>query len=226
MAITDWPAGERPREKLLAQGVQALSDAELLAIFLRVGMRGKSAVDLARDLLQRFGSLNALFAASLPQLAAVPGMGEAKYCQLQAVLEMARRALGETLSTPAAFTAPGTVRDFLRLHLGQEQQEVFVALWLNNANQLIACDELARGTINQAAVYPREVARRGLERHAAAVIFAHNHPAGTREPSAADHDLTQRLRNALGLFDIRTLDHFIVVGNGTPLSFAERGWLN
>jgi DNA repair protein RadC len=225
MAISDWPANERPREKLLANGAQALSDAELLAIFLRVGMRGKSAVDLARDLLQRFGSLTALFAADLPRLAAVPGMGEAKYTQLQAVLEMARRALGETLTEQAAFTAPGTVRDFLRLHLGQERQEVFVALWLDNANKLIACDELARGTFNQAAVYPREVARSGLERHAAAVIFAHNHPAGTREPSAADRQLTQRLQDALALFDIRTLDHFIVAGSSPPTSFAERGWL-
>ena len=225
MAITDWPASDRPREKLLAQGPQALSDAELLALFLRVGIRGKTAVDLARELLQRFGSLNALFAADLPGFAAVPGMGEAKFAQLQAVLEMAKRALNETLSEQAAFNAPGAVRDFLRLHLGQERQEVFVALWLDTANKLIACDEIARGTHNQAAVYPREVARNGLARHAAAVIFAHNHPAGTREPSAADQQLTRRLKEALALFDIRTLDHFIVAGNAPPLSFAEHGWL-
>jgi len=225
MAITDWPEDERPRERLLRQGAAVLSDAELLAIFLRVGIKGKSAVDLARELLARFGSLNRLFAATAPELSAVPGMGEAKYAQIQAVLEMSRRALGETLAEPAAFSSPGAVRDYLRLRLGNEPREVFLALWLDAQNRLLACDELFQGTLSQTAVYPREVVKTALARNAAAVILAHNHPSGVAEPSRADEHLTQALKQSLGLVDVRVLDHFIVAGNSLPLSFAERGLL-
>ncbi len=223
MAITDWPEDERPREKLLANGAVALSDAELLALFLRVGVRGKSAVDLARDLLQHFGSLTALFAAPIDRLSAIHGMGSAKYAQLQAVLEMARRALGETLQAQPILNSPTTVRDYLRLHLGQRQHEVFVALWLDAQHQLILCDELSAGTLTQTSVYPREVVKKALANNAAAVIFAHNHPSGKTKPSAADEALTKALRDALQLIDVRTLDHFIIAGNTPPLSMAERG---
>jgi DNA repair protein RadC len=225
MAITDWPEAERPREKLLARGALALSDAELLALFLRVGVRGKSAVDLARDLLTRFGSLNRLFAASVTDLSAVHGMGSAKYAQLQAVLEMARRALGETLQELPVIDSPGAVRDYLRLHIGQLHQEVFIALWLDARHQLIACEELSRGTLTQTSVYPREVVKSALAHNAAAVIFAHNHPSGSNTPSAADEALTRALRDALGLIEVRTLDHFIVAGSTVPLSLAEQGLL-
>ncbi len=223
MAITDWPEDERPRERLLARGAAAVSDAELLAIFLRVGVRGKSAVDLGRELLARFGSLNRLFAAPLAEFAAVPGMGTAKYAQLQAVLEMARRALGERLAARELLSSPQAVRDYLRLSLAGLPHEVFVALWLDAQNRLIACEELFRGTLTQTAVYPREVVKRALARNAAAVILAHNHPSGLAEPSAADEALTRALKEALALVDVRVLDHFIVAGTAPPLSLAERG---
>lgn len=223
MAITDWPEDERPREKLLAHGAASLSDAELLALFLRVGVRGKSAVDLARDLLTHFGSLTTLFAAPVDRLSAIHGMGSAKYAQLQAVIEMARRALGETLQSQPVFNSPATVRDYLRLHIGQRPHEVFIALWLDARHQLITCDELASGTLTQTSVYPREVVKKALANNAAAVIFAHNHPSGSATPSTADEALTRALREALHLIDVRTLDHFIVAGNSTPLSMAERG---
>lgn len=223
MAITDWPAAERPREKLLSHGAVALSDAELLALFLRVGVRGKSAVDLARDLLTHFGSLTALFAAPIEQLSHIHGMGSAKYAQLQAVLEMARRALGETLQSQPLLNSPTQVRDYLRLHLGQRKHEVFIALWLDVRHQLIACDEVAQGTLTHASIHPREVVKKALANNAAAVIFAHNHPSGSSTPSSADQALTQALRNALQLIDVSTLDHFIVSGNSEPLSMAERG---
>lgn len=225
MAITDWPEDERPRERLLAQGAEALSDAELLAIFLRVGMRGKSAVDLARELVARFGGLNRLFAASLDEFSAVRGMGPAKYAQLQAVLEMARRALGEALQERAVFSAPGAVRDYLRLHLAGLQHEVFFALWLDSQHRLIVAEELFRGTLSQTSVYPREVVRRALTHNAAAVVLAHNHPSGVAEPSRADEMLTRELKQSLALVDVRVLDHFIVAGAAPPLSFAERGLL-
>lgn len=223
MAITDWPADERPRERLLAQGAGALSDAELLAIFLRVGMKGKSAVDLARELIGRFGSLNRLFAAPRAQFAAVPGMGDAKYAQLQAVLEMARRALGEQLASRELLSSPQAVRDYLRLQLGGLSNEVFIALWLDAQNRLITSEELFRGTLTQTSVYPREVVKRALHHNAAAVIVAHNHPSGTPEPSPADEALTRALKEALALVDVRLLDHFIVAGSSQPLSLAERG---
>jgi DNA repair protein RadC len=225
MSITDWPAGERPRERLLAQGAAALSDAELLAIFLRVGVKGKSAVDLARELISHFGSLNPLFAASQEELSAIHGIGPAKFVQLQAVLEMSRRALAEELSQRSAFASPAAVRDFLRLHLAGLAHEAFFALWLDAQNRLLAAEELFHGSLTQTSVYPREVVKRALWHNAASVVLAHNHPSGVAEPSAADQALTRELRQALALVDVRVLDHFIVAGQSPPLSFAERGLL-
>lgn len=225
MAITDWPEEERPRERLLANGAGSLSDAELLAIFLRVGVRGKSAVDLARDLIAHFGSLGRLFHAPLTELRNIHGMGEAKYTQLQAVFEMSRRALEERLRSRDILGSPSEVRDWLRLKLGQLPHEVFMVLLLNAQNQLIKAHELFRGTLTQTSVYPREVVKLVLDYNAAAVILAHNHPSGSAEPSRADEILTSSLKQVLSLVDVRVLDHFIVAGNQSPLSFAERGLL-
>ncbi|MBI1174815.1 MAG: DNA repair protein RadC [Sideroxydans sp.] len=224
MSITDWPAGERPREKLIARGASALSDAELLAIFLRTGVTGKSAVDLARELLQRFGSLTNLFAAREKDFCAIHGMGQAKYVQLQAVLEMARRALREEMESGDALNSPGAVRDYLQLLLRGRQQEVFMAIFLDAQHRVMVAEELFSGTLTQTSVYPREVVKRALYHNAAAVIFAHNHPSGVAEPSQSDQVLTDALKQALSLVDVRVLDHFIVAGPGC-LSFAERGLL-
>jgi DNA repair protein RadC len=224
MAITDWPEGDRPREKLLERGAASLSDAELLAIFLRVGVPGKSAVDLARDLLKHFGDLTRLFAAERAAFSAFPGMGPAKYAQLQAVLEMSRRALSEEMRAGDALNSPGAVRDWLRLKLSGLPHEVFLAVFLDAQNRVIEAEELFRGTLTQTSVYPREIVKRALARNAAGVILAHNHPSGVAEPSQADRWLTDQLKTALGLVDVRVLDHFIVAG-GVGLSFAERGWL-
>lgn len=224
MAISHWPAGERPREKLLQRGPQALSDAELLAIFLRTGVPGASAVDLARDLLARFGSLRGLLGAGVQDFTAARGLGEAKYVQLQAVMEIARRHLGEELERGEALTDPGRVRRFLSARLRDLPHEVFACLFLDNRHRVIRFEELFRGTIDGAAVPPREVVKTALGYNAAAVILAHNHPSGIAEPSQSDRRITERLREALGLVDIRLLDHF-VVGDGDPVSFAERGWL-
>lgn len=223
MAITDWPEEERPRERLRARGAASLSDAELLAIFLRVGVKGKSAVDLARQLIGHFGSLNRLFSASEAEFSAIPGMGAAKYAQLQAVLEMARRALGETMKERNAFASPTAVRDYLRLHLAGLLHEVFFALWLDAQHRLLVAEELFRGTLSQTSVYPREVVKKALAHNAAAVVFAHNHPSGVAEPSSADETLTRNLKQSLALVDVRVLDHFVVAGQSPPLSFAERG---
>lgn len=225
MAITDWPENERPREKLLANGAHALSDAELLALFLRVGIRGQTAVDLARSLITRFGSLTRLCNASANEFASVPGMGLAKYAQLQAVMELARRALTEQMSARDLFDSPGAVRDWLQLHLSHLPHETFCILLLDARNRLIEAVDLFRGTLTQTSVYPREVVKLALEHNAAAVILAHNHPSGASEPSHADELLTRSLRDALGLVDVRVLDHFIVPASGKPLSFAERGLL-
>ena len=222
--IRDWPADERPREKLLARGSQALSDAELLAIFLRTGVAGKSAVDLARDLLLRFGSLRGLLKAGQAEFCEAKGLGVAKYVQLQAVLEIARRHLGETLAAGDALSSPQATRQYLVARLRGLDHEVFAALFLDNQHRVIAWAELARGTIDGASVYPREVVKTALRYNAAALIFAHNHPSGVAEPSASDRLLTERLKAALALVEIRVLDHFIV-GEGSPVSFAERGWL-
>jgi DNA repair protein RadC len=222
MPITDWPAAERPREKLLARGAAALSDAELLAIFLRTGLKGRTAVDLARELLGRFGSLRALLRAGRDDCA-VPGFGEAKYAQLQAALEIARRHLAEALSRRDAVKDPAAVRRMLQARLCDREHETFAALFLDNQHRVIAFDELSQGTIDGASVYPREVIKAALKHGAAAVIFAHNHPSGVAEPSAADRTLTERLKAALAQVDIRVLDHFVV--GEQVVSFAERGWL-
>ncbi len=222
MGIADWPESERPRERLLKLGAGALSEAELLAIFLRTGVAGKSAVELGRQLIQRFGSLGRLFGATLDEVAAVSGLGPAKYAQLQAVVEMARRALSEQMRERDAMSSPRAVRDFLTLLLGGRQHEVFVAMFLDAQNRLLGSEELFRGTLTQTSVYPREVVKTALRYNAAAVVFAHNHPSGAAEPSRADELLTQTLKQALSLVEIKTLDHFIVAGSKT-ISFAERG---
>lgn len=222
MAITDWPADERPREKLLARGAGALSDAELLAIFLRTGTRGRTAVDLARDLLNEFGSLRTLLSADRATFTRPDGLGDAKYALLQAVLEMGRRHLREDMERGRALTNPDAVRRFLSAQLRDRPHEVFACLYLDNRHQVIDFEEMFRGTIDGASVHPREVARAALSKNAAAVIFAHNHPSGVAEPSGADRRITERLRDALGLVDVRVLDHF-VIGDGEATSFAERG---
>lgn len=224
MAITDWPAAERPREKLLERGATALSDAELLAIFLRTGVAGKSAVDLARDLLERFGGLRPLLNAGVTDFCAAHGLGRAKFTQLQAVLEMARRHLHETLQQSDVLTSPTLTRQYLQSQLRNEAREIFAVLFLDNRHRVLAFEPMFYGTIDGAAVYPREVVRRCLHHHAAAVIVAHNHPSGVAEPSQSDHRITERLRDALALVDIRLLDH-VIVGDGECVSFSERGWL-
>ena len=224
MAITDWPASERPREKLLEQGVETLSDAELLAIFLRVGVTGKSAVDLARDLLTRFGSLNGIFAAPLNELTQVNGIGSSKFAQLQAIFEMSRRALNEQMQVKDVLSSPKQVRDYLCLKLGGLTREVFMVLFLDAQNRIITSEEMFTGTLTQTSVYPREVVKRALHHNAASVIFAHNHPSGIAQQSQADELLTIELKKALALVDVRVLDHFVVAGN-TTLSFVERGLL-
>jgi DNA repair protein RadC len=226
MAIRDWPEAERPRERLARQGAAALSDAELLAIFLRVGLPGKSAVDLARELLDSFdGNLASLAHASTKDLARLRGIGPAKAAQLAAALELARRALASPMKLKDALASPEAVRDWLRLSLGQTPHEVFMALWLDAQNRLIASEELFRGTLTQTSVYPREVVKRALAHNAGAVILAHNHPSGLAEPSRADEVLTSSLKQALAMVDVKLLDHFIVAGSARPLSFAERGLL-
>ena len=224
MAITDWPAAERPREKLIELGAEALSDAELLAIFLRVGVTGKSAVDLARDLLNQFGSLNGIFAVTEHELSQVHGIGTSKYVQLQAIFEMSRRALNEQLQQRDVFKSPQQVRDYLVLKLGGLTREVFLVLFLDTQNHLVATEEMFAGTLTQTSVYPREVVKRALHHNAASVIFAHNHPSGITKQSQADELLTKELKQALALVDVRVLDHFIVAGNST-MSFVERGLL-
>jgi len=224
MAITDWPLQERPRERLLALGPASLADAELLAILLRTGVKGKSAVDVARELIGRFGSVAGLLEAGSDKLGDTPGLGSAKLAQLQAALELARRALREESSSRSALTSPRAVRDYLRLTLAGREHEVFVVMLLDAQHRVVASEELFRGTLTQTSVYPREVVKCALRHNAAAVIFAHNHPSGIAEPSHADEILTRSLKSALALVDIQVLDHFIVAGTRT-LSFAERGLL-
>lgn len=224
MAITDWPAAERPREKLIELGAEALSDAELLAIFLRVGVVGKSAVDLARDLLTQFGSLNAIFSANEHELSQVHGIGSSKYVQLQAIFEMSRRALSEQLQQKDVFESPQQVHDYLCLKLSALRREVFLVLFLDTQNRLLASEEMFSGTLMQTSVYPREVVKRAMHHNAASVIFAHNHPSGIAQQSQADELITKQLKQALALIDVKVLDHFIVAGNNT-MSFSERGLL-
>ena len=224
MAITDWPADERPREKLLKLGAQALSDAELLAIFLRTGVTGKTAVDLARDLLVQFGSLRAILKADLTQFCYGHGLGVAKFTQLQAVLEMSRRNLQEKMHKGDALTSPQHAMRFLDAALRNYDHEVFAALFLDNQHQIIAFKELFSGTLDGASVYPREVVKMALNLNAAAIIFAHNHPSGVSKPSESDKNITNQLKSALSLIDVRVLDHFIV-GDDGGYSFSEHGLL-
>ena len=223
MAITDWPEENRPREKLLARGSAVLSDAELLAIFLRTGVRGKSAVDLAAELISAFGNLRNMLKADQKTFCKHLGLGSAKYAQLQAVLEMARRYLGESLQRGEPLTSPQITRQFLSQKLRDYSHEVFAVLFLDQRHRVICFEELFRGTIDGASVYPREVVKQSLLHNAAAVIFAHNHPSGVAEPSQADQSITRRLQDALALIDVRVLDHFVV--GDEVVSFAERGLL-
>jgi DNA repair protein RadC len=222
MPINHWPASERPREKLLAGGPAALSDAELLAIFLRTGTPGMSAVELARSLVIKYGSLRQLLQADRKQFCASRGLGDAKYAQLQAVLELARRHLGESLTRGETLKNPTATRRYLSARLRDYPHEVFACLFLDTRHRLICYEELFQGTIDGASVHPREVIRRALLHNAAAVILAHNHPSGIAEPSDADRRITQRLKDALGLIDIRVLDH-IIIGDQDTTSFADRG---
>lgn len=224
MSITDWPLAERPREKLLTLGPGALSDAELLAIFLRIGCAGKSAVDLARELLVQYGGLRPLLESSQIDFCRGLGLGSAKYAQLQAVLEMGRRHLSASLQAGDILTSPELVRQYLSAQLRHQPREVFAILFLDNQHRLLAYEELFYGTIDGASIYPREVVKQALARNAAAVILAHNHPSGIAEPSQADRRITARLQAALDLVEIRVLDH-MVVGDSEVISFAERGFL-
>jgi len=225
MAISDWPEGERPREKLLKRGAESLSDAELLAIFLRTGVKGKSAVDLARDLLDHFGGLRPLLEADRDSFCSAKGLGDAKFTQLQAVLEMSSRHLKAQLQREDALTSPQLTRNYLSSRLRGFPHEAFGALYLDNQNRIIHFEILFTGTIDGASVHPREVVRDALKHNAAAVIFAHNHPSGVAEPSASDRAITEQLSSALGLMDIRVLDHIIIGDGSCTTSLAERGLL-
>jgi DNA repair protein RadC len=224
MPITDWPKAERPREKLLALGANALSDAELLAIFLRTGIKGKTAVDLARDIISHFGGLRQLLLADQKAFCQFSGLGEAKFSQLQAVIELSRRHLKETLQRGQFLQNPQTTRDYLSAQLRDLPYEVFACLFLDNQHRVIEFEILFQGTINGASVHPREVVRKTLKYNAAALILAHNHPSGIAEPSSADRHITKQLTEALALIDVRILDH-IVVGDGECVAFSERGWI-
>jgi len=223
MRISEWPLAERPREKLLAKGVAALSDAELVAVLLRSGVRGKSAVDLARDLLTQYAGVTHMLEAGA-ELETIKGLGPAKRAQFAAAIELARRSLQEKLKENAALTSPGAVRDYLRLRLASRKEEAFVCIWLDAQHRALAIDEPFRGTLTQTSVYPREIVKAALRFNAAAVIFAHNHPSGVAQPSQSDELLTRNLKEALALIEVKVLDHFIVAGN-QAISFAERGLL-
>lgn len=224
MAIIDWPQEKRPRERLIREGAQALSDAELLAIFLRTGVRGKDAVQLGTDIMHHFGSLQRLFSATLPEFAAVKGLGPAKFAQLQAVMELARRAILEEVTAGSMLSSPQAVKQYLRTTFAGKPFESFHVLFLDVKNRLIDAKEMFRGTLTHTAVYPREVVKEALARNAASVMLAHNHPSGTPDPSESDLLLTRSLMQALALVDIRILDHFVVAGHQVH-SFAEHGQL-
>ena len=221
MGIKDLPTDARPREKLLARGPQALSDVELLAILLRTGMAGKNVFQLSEELLGPDG-IAGLLNATVPSLKMVKGLGPAKQAELLAVFEMARRALSQRLKEREAFHTPGAVKQYLQLQLAHKNHEVFAVLFLDNQNRMLAMEELFRGTLSQTSVYPREVVMRALHHQAAAVVLSHNHPSGSVQPSRADEHLTQTLKAALALVDVRVLDH-IIVGQGQSLSMAEQG---
>jgi DNA repair protein RadC len=224
MSIHDWPVSERPREKLLIKGPHSLSDAELLAIFLRTGCKGKTAIDLARDLLIEFGGLRQILESTREAFCKTQGLGDAKYTQLQAVMEMARRHLSEYLTKEDNLNSPDQVREYLIRQLRHQSREIFAALFLDSQHRLLMYDQMFYGTIDSASVHPREVVKKALDYNAAALIFAHNHPSGVAEPSAADKHITTVLQKALRLVDIEVLDHF-VIGDGEIISFAQRGWL-
>ena len=223
MAISDWRPEDRPRERLLAHGAKVLSDAELVAILLRTGLPGKSAVDLGRELMQRFNGVSGVLEAGA-RLGEIKGLGPAKRAQFTAAIELARRALQEKMKETAALTSPGEVRDYLRLALSRREEEAFVCIWLDAQHKVIEIQEAFAGTLTQTSVYPREIVKAALARNAAAVIFAHNHPSGVAQPSQADELLTRNLKEALALVDVKVLDHFIVARN-QAISFAERGLL-
>lgn len=224
MTIAQWPADDRPREKLIAKGPEALSDAELVAILFRTGIKGRSAVDLARAALAQCGSMSALLSSDRADFQSIAGLGDAKYAQVQAVLEMSRRALRESFNRGVTLSTPQSVRDYLRLKLQGRAHEVFVAVFLDAQNRVLSVEELFRGTLTQTSVFPREIVKRALHHNAAAIIFAHNHPSGVSEPSRADEALTQTLKHTLALVDVKVLDHF-VIGADSAMSFAERGLL-
>ena len=224
MKIQDWPINERPREKLLKLGAHTLSDAELLAILINTGKKGHSAVELARMAINEFGSVQSLLFASMPHLVKLPGLGQAKYALLQACNELFKRAMAEKLSQKSCFTNADTASDYLRAQLSQNKREVFAMLLLDSQHQLIAYREMFTGTINSAAVYPRELVKQAMDDNAAAVILAHNHPSGIAEPSQADIQITQRIKQAFALVDVTVLDHF-VIGHSSAVSFAQRGLL-
>jgi DNA repair protein RadC len=224
MAIKHWPASERPRERLLAQGAAALSDAELLALLLGNGTAGRSALDNARAALQQLGGVRALLTGPPATINALPGWGPASYARLQAVLELAKRMLREDTQRSHPLESPQTVRSYLCMALAHPGHEVFAVLFLDAQHRLIACEEMFRGTLTQTSVYPREVVKQALRHNCAAVILAHNHPSGVAEPSRADEALTRALQGALALVDVRVLDHIVVAGSRS-VSFAERGLL-
>ena len=222
--LKDIPADARPREKLLAHGAAALADAELIALLLRTGLPGVSVLQLAQQMLDRFGGMAGLLRASVDDLKVVKGLGPAKRTEIAAVIELARRALTQQLSQQPVFDRPQQIKDFLKLQLGGRGFEVFAVMFLDSQQRLLKLEEMFRGTLTQTSVYPREVVKRALELHAGAVVFAHNHPSGAAEPSRADEYLTQTLKSALALIDVRVLDH-LVVGHDEVVSFAERGLL-
>jgi DNA repair protein RadC len=224
MSIRQWPKGERPREKLLQRGPTVLTEAELLAILLGTGVRGQSALDVARSLLVEFGSLSSLLTAERVRLCEARGLGPARYVILQASLELARRHYQELIGASSIPLNRGAVRSFLQMRLRDLPYEVFCCLWLDRRDRVIAFDELFRGTLDQASVHNREVVRQALARNASGVILAHNHPSGVAEPSLADEQVTRRVREALALIDVRLVDH-LVIGDGVCESFAERGLL-
>jgi DNA repair protein RadC len=222
MGIKDWPEEQRPRERLIKNGAQALSNPELLAIFLRTGVEGKNAIDLGREMVVHFGSLNQLFSANYKRFSAINGLGPAKFAQLQAIFELARRAISEELAEGVNLHSPKAVKQYLQMMLASKHHETFTVIFLDVRNRLIETRELFRGTLTQTSVYPREVVKAALEYNAASIILAHNHPSGTAEPSTADHALTRTLKQLLGMVDIQVLDHFIIAGS-TIHSFAEHG---
>ncbi|MDA8788537.1 DNA repair protein RadC [Porticoccaceae bacterium] len=222
MAIPQLNKDHRPREKLLSKGVKVLSDAELLAIFLRTGVAGTSAIELAAELLEKFSGLSLLLNADVKQFCAIKGLGPAKYCQLHATLELTKRYLEEQLESEQVFNRPQQVENFLAVQMSGYQREVFSIMLLNSQHRLLGYHELFYGTIDSATIHPREVVRLALEKNAAAVIAAHNHPSGATKPSRADIAITKQLQSALELFDIRLVDHFII-GRGEVSSLAQLG---